>query len=299
MSCRASSRGSSPPIRAARCCSWPAASAAAPIRTALAWRPSPTSMRCWGPIPTPSPTSPGPGPGLRPRRRQRTRRAGGGRPGRPRLRDRPAGLELGGLSPEDAAAIGLDPARGRFPTQQELEAQRDAALLHGRPRLILWFGYVDIFGWDPAVPASVWTHPADSEQRWGALVRAAFAPEPTGRRIAISGRPVRVSSRGMARVRVQVKARDRRSVSGSLELHTAPAPRSANASSRRPGGRAQRVGRRSFRVRPGRSTFVPVALSVRRQRLLRRHGKSRVRATARMRDRTSRGATAMLTLRGR
>lgn len=196
-----------------------------------------------------------------------------------------------GDSPEDSAAIGLDPARGRFPSEQELRAQRDATLLNSNPRVILWFGYFDIFGWDPAVGASVWTHPANSEERWSALVRAAFAPEP-GPSVAISRRPVRLTSRGLVRVRLQAKVSQRGTIAGSLKLQAAPKRRSRS-------GRAASLGRRSFRIRPGRSTVVRMPLSRAARRLVHRRGKLRVRATTQVRGRASDQATVMLTLRAR
>jgi hypothetical protein len=83
-----------------------------------------------------------------------------------------------GFAPIEARACGSSPANCRFPTREEMAAQRDAALANGKPRLILWYALFDVIGTLPAQMPADWTPPADPDRRWQDLVAAAFAPEP-------------------------------------------------------------------------------------------------------------------------
>jgi hypothetical protein len=83
-----------------------------------------------------------------------------------------------GSSSWDSAICGSSPANCRFPTADELAAQRDAALTSGRPRMILWYALFDVLGPLPDQRPSDWTPVPDPERRWHDLVAAAFAPEP-------------------------------------------------------------------------------------------------------------------------
>jgi hypothetical protein len=76
----------------------------------------------------------------------------------------------------DSQAAQLDPAGTRFPTREEVQAQRDAAIENAHPDLILWFTLTQVIGWVPGQQLSYWADPADPEQRWGNLVGGAFAP---------------------------------------------------------------------------------------------------------------------------
>lgn len=60
----------------------------------------------------------------------------------------------------------LWPACAPFPSYEQMKAQRDQALRHSRPEIILWFNYADILDSD------------DPAQHWSDLVAAAFAPPP-------------------------------------------------------------------------------------------------------------------------
>jgi hypothetical protein len=79
----------------------------------------------------------------------------------------------------DSQAAGVDPATTRFPSQGEVEAQRNAAVQNAHADLILWFTLTQVFGWESGQLPSGWTNPPDSDQRWANLVGGAFAPAPS------------------------------------------------------------------------------------------------------------------------
>jgi len=82
-----------------------------------------------------------------------------------------------GDSHYDSEATGIGQA-SRFPTRREIEMQRNAAITHGRPELILWFTLNQVIGWEPGQRPWWWAEPADAAQRWANLVGGAFAPLP-------------------------------------------------------------------------------------------------------------------------
>ena len=105
-----------------------------------------------------------------------------------------------GDSAIDAEAAALDPAQTHFPTQPEIQAQRDAAIRYAHPGLILWFTLHDVIGWEPGQRPSYWAEPSDPAQRWSNLVGGAFAPQPNERPVSrfsvrVARRPARVGSR--------------------------------------------------------------------------------------------------------
>jgi hypothetical protein len=67
-------------------------------------------------------------------------------------------------------------ANTRFPTSEEITAQRDAAIDAAKPSLILWFTLWDVVGWDGNQRPWYWDSPSDPDQRWANLVQGAFAP---------------------------------------------------------------------------------------------------------------------------
>ena len=69
-------------------------------------------------------------------------------------------------------------AATRFPTRREIEMQRNAAITHARPKLILWFVLTQVIGWEPGQRPSYWAQPPDPTERWASLVGGAFAPAP-------------------------------------------------------------------------------------------------------------------------
>ena len=77
----------------------------------------------------------------------------------------------------DSQATGIGPA-SRFPTRNEIEAQRNAALENSRPSLILWFTLNQVIGWEPGQRPDYWEEPGDAATRWANLVGGAFAPAP-------------------------------------------------------------------------------------------------------------------------
>jgi hypothetical protein len=78
----------------------------------------------------------------------------------------------------DAQASGVSNASTRFPTRQEIQMQRDAAILHSRPRMILWFTLQQVIGWEEDGKRPwYWRQPPDPDQRWANLVGGAFAPD--------------------------------------------------------------------------------------------------------------------------
>jgi len=83
-----------------------------------------------------------------------------------------------GDSVSDAQAIGVDPARTRYPNRDEIEAQRNAAIQNSHPDLILWFTLTQVIGWEPGQGNSNWTNPTDTSTRWANLIGGAFAPPP-------------------------------------------------------------------------------------------------------------------------
>jgi YD repeat-containing protein len=100
---------------------------------------------------------------------------------------------------------GFDASGTRFPSEDEIRAQRDAAVRHARPSLILWFTLYDVIGWEPGQRPWYWAQPPDPETRWRNLVRGALAPLPNGRPVA---RLRLRTSRGTRRwVRVEVDGR--------------------------------------------------------------------------------------------
>jgi hypothetical protein len=82
-----------------------------------------------------------------------------------------------GDSHYDSQATGIG-AGSRFPTRREIQMQRDAAISHGRPELILWFVLNQVIGWEPGQRPWWWAQPPDPAQRWANLVGGAFAPVP-------------------------------------------------------------------------------------------------------------------------
>jgi len=80
-----------------------------------------------------------------------------------------------GDSHYDSQATGIG-AASRFPTRREIQLQRDAAITHGRPGLILWFVLNQVIGWEPGQRPWWWAQPTDPAQRWANLVGGAFAP---------------------------------------------------------------------------------------------------------------------------
>jgi hypothetical protein len=86
-----------------------------------------------------------------------------------------------GDSAVDAKAAGVDPGSTRYPTREEIEAQRNATIENSHPDLILWFTLTQAIGWEPGQGSSNWLNPPDTSQRWANLVGGAFAPAPTPR----------------------------------------------------------------------------------------------------------------------
>lgn len=73
-------------------------------------------------------------------------------------------------------ACGGNLANCRFPTEQEMWMQRNAAVLNGNPQVILWFGLFDVIGYPPGEQNPDFIPPPDPTQRWNDLVQAAFDP---------------------------------------------------------------------------------------------------------------------------
>ncbi|HET8647320.1 MAG TPA: hypothetical protein VFO85_17615 [Vicinamibacteria bacterium] len=84
-----------------------------------------------------------------------------------------------GDSIRDSQAAQVDPASTRFPTREEIQAQRDATIDNAHPDLILWFTLTQVIGWVPGQELSHWANPTDSDQRWANLIGGAFAPVPS------------------------------------------------------------------------------------------------------------------------
>jgi hypothetical protein len=101
-----------------------------------------------------------------------------------------------GDSQYDSAATGIGQA-SRFPTRQEIEDQRNAAITAAHPDLILWFTLNQVIGWEPGQRPSWWQEPTDPKQRWANLVGGAFAPVPQDAnerpvaRFTLKARPMR------------------------------------------------------------------------------------------------------------
>jgi len=108
-----------------------------------------------------------------------------------------------GDSHYDSEATGIG-AASRFPTRNEIEMQRNAAITNGRPELILWFTLNQVIGWEPGQRPWWWAEPADAGQRWANLVGGAFAPLPNKRPVASFGLRARAGRRA---VRVLLDAR--------------------------------------------------------------------------------------------
>jgi hypothetical protein len=83
-----------------------------------------------------------------------------------------------GDSVVDSQAANVDPASTRYPTREEIEAQRNATIENSHPDLILWFTLTQVIGWEPGQRPSNWSQPPDTAQRWANLVGGAFAPVP-------------------------------------------------------------------------------------------------------------------------
>ncbi len=92
-----------------------------------------------------------------------------------------------GDSAADSKAANVDPASTRYPTRDEIEAQRNAVIENSHPDLILWFTLTQVIGWAPGQGVSNWSDPSDTSQRWANLVGGAFAPVPTHSASAASG----------------------------------------------------------------------------------------------------------------
>jgi YD repeat-containing protein len=78
----------------------------------------------------------------------------------------------------DSQAAQVDPAAMRYPTRDEIEAQRNAVIQNAHADLILWFTLTQVIGWEPGQSSSNWLNPPDTAQRWANLVGGAFAPVP-------------------------------------------------------------------------------------------------------------------------
>ena len=119
-----------------------------------------------------------------------------------------------GDSDIDVKLAGLDPRRTRFPSREEIQAQRDAAVTAGRPDLILWFNLNQVIGWEPGQRPPYWAEPPDAAQRWDNLISGAFAPLPNDRPVA----RLRLRTRGRVEVgrRVVADARASRDPDGRI-----------------------------------------------------------------------------------
>jgi hypothetical protein len=84
-----------------------------------------------------------------------------------------------GDSEFDSQAAGVDPASMRYPTREEIEAQRNAAIQNAHPDLILWFTLTQVIGWEPGQRPWYWAEPSDPAHRWSNLIDGAFAPPPS------------------------------------------------------------------------------------------------------------------------
>lgn len=74
---------------------------------------------------------------------------------------------------------GSSPSNCRFPTEQEMQAQRDAAIQNGHPQVILWFALFDLIGFPAGQGSPDFNNvPSNLGNRWNDLVQAAFAPPP-------------------------------------------------------------------------------------------------------------------------
>jgi len=104
------------------------------------------------------------------------------RPGQPRVVTLQAWRW--GDSPIDVEMAGLDGPRTRFPTRDEIQAQRDAAVAAARPDLILWYTATQVIGWEDGQRPDHWAQPADADQRWANLLGGAFAPLPNDAPVA-------------------------------------------------------------------------------------------------------------------
>ncbi|GAC1439017.1 MAG: hypothetical protein NVSMB51_16150 [Solirubrobacteraceae bacterium] len=78
----------------------------------------------------------------------------------------------------ESAVCGSSPSNCRFPSEQEMQMQRDAAVNSGRPGVILWFGLFDVIGYDPTQQPSYWQPVPNPQQRWSDLVQAALGSVP-------------------------------------------------------------------------------------------------------------------------
>jgi hypothetical protein len=111
-------------------------------------------------------------------------------------------LQAFSWSQDPSASTATEP---RWPTEQEMQAMRDAALAEADPALILWFSYPDIISSD------------DPAGHWQDLVSAAFAKPalpPASSPVAATGQstppPERPETAAHARLRAVVDAAPRR-----------------------------------------------------------------------------------------
>jgi hypothetical protein len=98
-----------------------------------------------------------------------------------------------GDSALDSQSAGLDAAAAaatRFPTREEIEAQRNAAIENSHPDLILWFTLTQVIGWEPGQNHTGWSDPPDPAQRTASLIGGAFAPLPGARAASARRRPL-------------------------------------------------------------------------------------------------------------
>jgi hypothetical protein len=165
-----------------------------------------------------------------------------------------------GDSAVDSKAANVDPASTRYPTREELEAQRNATIENSHPDLILWFTLTQVIGWEPGQGSSNWYNPPDTAQRWANLVGGAFAPVPIRTASAASGSPTASAASS--------SVRHNRAPLARFTIHTGSRSRLGRrfvadaGSSRDPDGRIQRYAwklngkrlpggsrRRAFRIR--------------------------------------------------
>jgi RTX calcium-binding nonapeptide repeat (4 copies) len=115
---------------------------------------------------------------------------------------------------------------------------------------------------------------------------APVPPQPEAPKVKISDNPVTVSSGGKAPVKVTCPGTAAGGCEGEVVIEfyeeSGAAPKATLA--RRGGRRRVRVGRKRFRIAPGKSRKVPVKLNRRGGKTVRRRGRARARITVTTRD---------------